>query len=81
MAHNVSVITPSNLPPEIAEYLIRLTTEINIAVSKAQQCEVMTALPLRPIEGKIYYFKNAIATTPITSAGYWGYGTSWTKLS
>ncbi len=71
---------PSNTDPELASYLFRLFNSLQNQIDNGIIVPGYTALPARPIIGKLYYFKNTIDTT-ITSIGVWTYkSTGWTFL-
>jgi len=74
-------VPPEGLPDNIKEYLARMFLNVDIALSRGDTLPKLTAPPIRPVTGKIYYFSNAVAAHPvITTAGYYGYTTAWVFL-
>lgn len=73
---------PESLPLDAIEYLGRLIKEIDIALSDSAIIPRQTDLFGPPLEGKIYYFRNAAPSEPlISSQGYWGYSNGvWVKF-
>jgi hypothetical protein len=72
---------PEGTDQALAEWLERQLITINNAFGVAGFYEPQYVIPNKPRAGQIYYFPQAIATTPITSEGFWGYlSTGWQKL-
>lgn len=75
---------PEGTPPELVEYLSRFQVQVNNALGAKDLLPNLTALPVRPEIGKLYYFSNAIpAHAVITAEGYYGYkgsGTGWVLI-
>lgn len=70
---------PLDLPEKLAQFLTRQITDLESKINGAT-VQKLTALPTRPVIGKQYYFKNAIAPT-ITGEGLWLYkSTGWVQL-
>jgi hypothetical protein len=66
---------PLTMPSEQREYLARQLTALNNA--DYAQLPVLTALPSKPLAGKLYYFANTVGIT-ITQIGLWAYtGSGW----
>jgi hypothetical protein len=63
---------PEDCPPFLKQFLEQQITRLENEIEVANQLTVRTAIPAKPIKGKIYYFDNTIPPT-ITSAGFWGY--------
>jgi|WetSurSiteA1Bulk_404760.scaffolds.fasta_scaffold320036_1 hypothetical protein len=63
---------PNDCPPVLRQFLEQQITRLENDIEIANQLSVRTALPTKPIKGKIYYFDNTILPT-ITVSGYWGY--------
>lgn len=71
---------PSNTDAQLAEYLTRQLSLLQNQIDNAAALNVLTALPAKPLVGKMYYFGNTIAPT-ITTAGVWAYkSTGWSFL-
>jgi hypothetical protein len=72
---------PANTDTQLKEYLFR---QLSILENKSLQLgnlTILTALPIKPIVGKIYYFANAILPS-ITYEGAWTYTSyGWTSAS
>lgn len=70
---------PAELGFNTKSYLDRQFIRIQNDIKSAIELDVLTAIPLKPRKGKLYYFGNAIGA--ITSEGYWGYTSAgWVKL-
>lgn len=74
-------VVPPDCPPQLRQFLEAQFAQYEADVRTAVQLDVLTALPLKPIKGKIYYFDNVIGAT-ITTSGFWGYkgNNVWTLL-
>ena len=72
---------PDNTDIQLKEYLVRQLSALENQNLQLGNLAVLTALPTRPVVGKIYYFKNVIGTT-ITVEGAWVYKSThvWTLL-
>ena len=76
----------SEQPPEdvdvpLKEFLSRQFVQVNIALEQNNDFDVRYVLPAKLRVGKIYYFGAAVATTPITGEGWWGFkSTGWVQL-
>ncbi len=71
---------PYDMTPAHRSYFARVLYYIEGLIQNAVNLDVLTALPAKPVKGRLYYFDNVIGTT-ITSKGYWGYdGSIWVKL-
>jgi len=63
------------------EYLNRMVLNINLAFASVYKLPILYTLEEKPLIGKVYYYGAAIATTAITSEGFWGYTSGgWSKL-
>lgn len=72
---------PDGVESKLSEYLQRMFHFAKLSDDTATQLVRLTAVPNKPITGKLYYFSSAVATTPITAEGYWGYkSTGWVQL-
>jgi hypothetical protein len=72
---------PSSTDKELAAYLVRQLTALQSKLDSGIIVPKYTALPDRPIIGKLYYFSNTIGAT-ITSIGVWVYkSTGWTFVA
>ena len=63
---------PANTDTQLTEYLFRQLLALENKSLQLGNLEILTALPTKPVVGKIYYFKNVIGTT-ITVEGAWVY--------
>jgi hypothetical protein len=63
---------PTDCPPFLKQFLEQQIIALENEISIANQLTVRTALPAKPVKGKIYYFDNTIPPT-ITTRGFWGY--------
>ena len=72
---------PDNTDIQLKEYLVRQLSALENQNLQLGNLAVLTALPTRPVVGKIYYFANVIGTT-ITVEGAWVYKSThvWTLL-
>jgi hypothetical protein len=72
---------PANTDTQLTEYLFRQLSALENKSLQLGNLEMLTALPARPVVGKVYYFKNIILPT-ITDEGAWIYKTTgvWTLL-
>ena len=72
---------PDNTDIQLKEYLVRQLSALENQNLQLGNLAVLTALPTRPVVGKIYYFKNVIGTT-ITVEGACVYKSThvWTLL-
>jgi hypothetical protein len=72
---------PANTDTQLTEYLVRQLTALENKSLQLGNLEMLTALPARPVGGKVYYFKNIISPT-ITVEGAWVYKSTnvWTLL-
>ena len=72
---------PDNTDIQLKEYLVRQLSALENQNLQLGNLAVLSALPTRPVVGKIYYFKNVIGTT-ITVEGAWVYKSThvWTLL-
>ena len=72
---------PASTDTQLTEYLVRQLTALENKSLQLGNLEMLTALPARPVVGKVYYFKNVIAPT-ITVEGAWVYKSTgvWTLL-
>ena len=72
---------PDNTDIQLKEYLVRQLSALENQNLQLGNLAVLTALPTRPVVGKIYYFKNVNGTT-ITVEGAWVYKSThvWTLL-
>ena len=61
---------PVDTPIALKEYLNRIL--LSLVNKDSQQLQVLTALPAKPSQAKIYYFDNKIAPY-ITKVGSWVY--------
>lgn len=78
----VSELLPANIDPDLSLFLRNNFIDINIALGNVNQIERINAIPDKLSIGKIYYFNNAIPTTPITSEGWWGFkSTGWVNIA
>lgn len=63
---------PSNVESNLKAYLIRVFTHIDRLFGERHVLPPTTALPAKPVLGKLYYFPNIILPTIVT-AGVWVY--------
>lgn len=72
---------PANTDTQLTEYLFRQLSALENKSLQLGNLPMLTALPIKPVVGKIYYFKNIIAPT-ITVEGAWVYKSTgvWTLL-
>jgi hypothetical protein len=71
---------PSSLDAATRAYLLREINRLESLISRALVLPPNTAMPIKPLVGKLYYFPNTIAPT-ITTAGVWVYkSTGWSYL-
>ena len=71
---------PSSTAPELAEYLSRQLDTIQRVLSMQQKPPLLSAVPLKPMVGKSYYFTTAL-NLEITAEGLWLYkSTGWVQL-
>ena len=72
---------PANTDNQLKEYLFRQLSALENQNLQLGNLPMLTALPTKPVVGKIYYFKNVIGTT-ITVEGAWVYKSTgvWTLL-
>jgi hypothetical protein len=81
---------PNSTVTELSEYLVRQIGLLQAQIDSLGKLPGLTALPTKPVAGKIYYFKATVGTW-ITSIGAWIYkfvpagsfvvGTKYTILS
>ena len=72
---------PANTDTQLTEYLFRQLSALENKSLQLGNLEILTALPTKPVVGKIYYFANVIGVT-ITVEGAWVYKSTgvWTLL-
>jgi hypothetical protein len=72
---------PTNTDTQLTEYLFRQLSALENKSLQLGNLEMLTALPTKPVVGKIYYFKNIILPI-ITVEGAWVYKSTgvWTLL-
>lgn len=63
---------PSTTASELSEYLTRQLLRLQLQIDNDQILPGLTALPAKPVAGKIYYFKSLVGTW-ITAIGAWIY--------
>lgn len=61
---------PSSVAKDLKSYLSRVLSSLEIA-TKSFKLDILTSIPLKPIPGTIYCFKNAIGI--ITQPGIWSH--------
>jgi len=72
---------PFDTEANLKEYLARQFRAAKQQDDNAEQTTTYTALPDKLNIGKVYYFLNAVAATPITGEGLWLYkSTGWILL-
>jgi hypothetical protein len=72
---------PDNTDGRLKEYLVRQLSKLQALVENSSALPVLSALPVKPLVGKIYYFDRIIPATAITSVGVWVYKpTGWVLL-
>jgi len=70
---------PSDIQQNLRSYLQRLSQIVDLILQSRDTPIKYTALPARPLVGRVYYFSNADGA--VTSEGYWGYTSAgWVKL-
>jgi len=63
------------------DYFVRQFTAINLALGAANYFIPRNNLPKKYRVGEVFYFANAIPTTPITGEGLWIYkSTGWNQI-
>lgn len=71
---------PAGVPAQVSEYIFRHLTRLENMFSTKDELTRLTALPAKPVVGKLYYFKNTILPN-ITAEGVWTYkSTGWSYL-
>lgn len=60
---------PEATDPDLKEYINRLVTLINVSLGQDAQLVKYTTMPTKMSVGKLYYFTQAIASTPVTGEG------------
>lgn len=71
---------PSGIPEQVRAYLFRQLNRLEKLFLEKDLIGGLTALPTKPVIGKLYYFKNTIGAT-ITAEGVWVYkSTGWSYL-
>ena len=72
---------PVNTDTQLTEYLFRQLSALENKSLQLGNLTILTALPTKPVVGKIYYFQNVILPT-ITVEGAWVYKSThvWTLL-
>ena len=72
---------PDNTDAKLTEYLFRQLSALENKSLQLGNLEILTALPTKPVVGKVYYFANVIGTTIIVE-GAWVYKSTnvWTLL-
>ena len=72
---------PANTDTQLTEYLFRQLSALENKSLQLGNLPMLTALPTKPVIGKIYYFKNVVSPT-ITVEGAWVYKSTnvWTLL-
>lgn len=72
---------PVNTDVAFKDYLIRQLTQINLALSQSNYFVPRNSLPKKYRVGEMFYFADAIPTTPITGEGLWIYkSTGWNLI-
>lgn len=72
---------PVNVDATFKDYLVRMRSAINIALSSPDYFAPRSTLPRKFKVGNVYYFTSAIPTTAITGEGLWIYkSTGWTQI-
>ena len=61
---------PANTDTQLKEYLFRQLSALENQNLQLGNLAVLTALPTRPVVGKIYYFANALPPS-ISGEGAW----------
>lgn len=71
---SVSLETPPENPTELVTWLVQRVAEINAGLAAATVLEPTRGIPIKPVNGKLYYFEKPI-TKGATSlkAGFYGY--------
>ena len=54
---------PANTDARLTEYIFRQLSALENKSLQLGDMNVLTALPTKPVVGKIYYFKNVISPT------------------
>lgn len=72
---------PASTDTQLTGYLVRQFSALENKSLQLGNLEILTALPAKPVVGKVYYFKNVISPT-ITVEGAWVYKSTnvWTLL-
>ena len=72
---------PASTDTQLTGYLVRQFSALENKSLQLGNLEILTALPPKPVVGKVYYFKNVISPT-ITVEGAWVYKSTnvWTLL-
>lgn len=72
---------PPGVPPDLADYLMRLAANINSGLANVQTFTPRFVLPDKPQTGQVVYFGQALLPD-VTAPGWWGYnGTTWEQLN
>lgn len=72
---------PPISPDALKEYVYRQLVGLESDINQLDKIQPRTAIPAKPIIGKIYYFSN-IVLPAITVEGYWGYkSTGWVLIA
>ena len=70
---------PNDIDDNLKQYLQLLTSDLNTGLDNALIIPQLSAIPAKPVIGKIYYFSQVVGV--ITEIGYWGYKpTGWVQL-
>ena len=64
---------PESSDYELREYLARVNIQVNSDLSNSNQIPRLTAIPSKLSIGKLYYFLNAVAATPVSGEGLYIY--------
>lgn len=62
---------PAGTPRELSEYLVRMFRKARLEDSVSDQFDIKTALPEKPVTGKLYYFQQIPGTTIYREGFYW----------
>lgn len=66
---------------ELTRYLNRLVADINLALQEVHYFSPRNTFPNKYRVGELFYFADAIPTTPITGEGLWIYkSTGWIQI-
>ena len=65
---------------QLPVFITDMIRQINIELSKQNLFNPISAMPVRPATGRVYFFSQTIEPN-ITAIGWWGWnGSTWSQL-